>query len=174
VGILIGIACFVGGWLSNWLSQGIRERLSIFLMNYKLSHSLPIDDLTIYFSLPRWKRLLSILIPPNREKLRAEVRYKYEGQELWTFPVNAVWEDTGGTWTIVDDVGVRRIQILRLSNNGQMLPLNEDKPLPSRYTLNIRLIRQAGEKIIANFTIPIVIESGHLTKEGFLPDKEAK
>lgn len=138
-------------------------------MNYKLSHSLPIDDLTIYFGLPRWKRLLSILIPRNREKLRAEVRYKYEGQELWTFPVNAVWEDTGQTWTIVDDVGVRRIQISRLSNNGQMLPLTEDKPLPSRYTLNIRLIRQAGEKIIANFTIPIVIESGHLTKEGFLP-----
>ena len=143
----------------------------MFLMNYKLSHSLPIDDLTIYFGLPRWKRLLSILIPLNQEKLRAEVRYKYEGQERWTFPVNAVWEDTGGTYTIVDDVGVRRIRVLRLLNNGQMLPLNEDKPLPSRYTLNIRLIRQAGEKIIANFTIPIVIEGGHLTKEGFFPDE---
>lgn len=146
----------------------------MFLMNYKLSHSLPIDDLTIYFSLPRWKRLLSILIPPSQEKLRAEIRYKYEGQESWTFPANAIWEDTCGTYTIVDDGGVRRIQILRLSNNGQMSPLNEDKPLPSRYTLNIRLIRQAGEKIKANFTIPIVIESGHLTKEGFLPDKEVK
>ena len=147
--ILIGIVCFLIGWVA----ANILRRLGGIVVNYDITHGQALIDLHIKFRRRIWKELLTVLLPPRVERFKAEIRYLYEGGDTW--PIEVIWKEVNSPYLVVDDTMEATIDVWKYIN-GVMSTLN-DRPLPNRFTLDIRIKRVSDNTVREHFEIPLEI-----------------
>ncbi len=104
----------------------------------------PLGELDIIFELPLWKRFLA-LIPPNLGDIKAEISYRPEGENTWQGPIIA---------KPVDNTGMKTLTVWKQDAENRLFQVDEvSTPLPPKFVLGVRLLRQADGKCISNFEI---------------------
>lgn len=160
LGSLLLLIAFIGSTMLVFGHFLFRDYNITFEGNY---------EVIVKFNFPLWQRILLLGHVPNLGRIKAEVSYKYEGEERWTFPCNAEWIDEQGSWTFVDG---ECTNVLRSWNEETNLALPLDDiyhPLPNKFILRIKLIQQRGNKQLATWEQSLNLENGSVTKEGFVP-----
>lgn len=120
---------------------GIGGSFVDYSTRYKLN---PLGQLDIIFELPLRKRFLA-LIPPSLADIKAEIRYRLEGENRWQGPIIA---------TPVNNIGMKTLTVWKQDAKNRLFQVDEvSTPLPPTFILSVRLLRQADGKCIADFEI---------------------
>lgn len=135
------------------MAANILRRLGGIVVNYDITHCQALIDLRIKFRRRRWKELLTVLLPPRVERFKAEIRYLYEGGDTW--PIEAIWKEVNSPYLVVDDTMEATIDIWKYID-GVMSTL-DGRPLPNRFTLDIRIKRVSDNTVRGHFEIPLEI-----------------
>ena len=78
----------------------------------------------------------------KKEVVMAEIRYKNDENEKWTFAEKGIWHDTEGKWTIVEQSAKRKLTII---NDGDLSNLSK------KTIVNVRLKRKNGKPDLIEF-----------------------
>lgn len=131
------------------------------LITYTIIWRMPVGDIDIEFSLPWWKRLLLLFIPPDLGEISAEVRYRYGDIPSWQHASRTQWIQKvgveppvpiGPTIRVTAPV-VRTLMIWEYGIGNNVFAVNIERTrLPSEFDFNIRLVREDNLEVIKEYT----------------------
>ena len=152
IGVAVWVSIIIGA-LVGWVLRGILIQIGGIAIPYKITHGQVIMEMPIYFRMPLWRKLLIVLLPVKPEILKAEIRCLYEGSDTWW--EETLWKETKSSEITIMEERTAHISVLQY-NEKQALTI-EGKPLPSKFSLDVRIKRVSNGKPIAPFTIPLEI-----------------